>query len=49
MKWHLACFRGRSPSRSRKVEELGIEEYIIVGLNGGTLITLDTILNFLGL
>ena len=31
------------------MEELGIEEYIIVGLNGSTLITLDTILNFLGL
>ena len=31
------------------MEEPGIEEYIIVGLNGGTLITLNTILNFLGL
>ena len=31
------------------MEELGIEEYIIVGLNGGILITLDTVLNFLGL
>jgi len=49
MKWHLACFRGLSPSRSRKVKEPGIEEYIIVGLTGGTLITLNTILNFLSL
>ena len=31
------------------MEEPRIEEYIIVGLNGGILITLNTVLNFLGL